>query len=279
MATLFKPLDVQVDGNGLSMAGAKIYFYTTGTSTPRDTYSQSDLDPSHVNPNPVLADSNGLWPAIYLDTTDYKAILKTADDVTVKTLDPLLVNPASVSLSADLDSQFGSTTGSLLQRGASVWQAVTVKAVLDGKFGTTQNKYIRRGASDWEAAAPIIDKQTNALSGDVTLNNTGTFFTGPTLSLTPGTWFVSGGVTLVDTAGGASFLVKLWDGATVIDSRNVADGAGNVALTTFLCGYIVVASTVDVKISVKDGSSTSGKILYNATGEGKDSSITALRIE
>jgi len=154
MATLYKPMDVQVDGDGISMAGAKLYFYQTGTSTPQDTYSQSDLDPSHVNPNPVLADGDGLWPPIYMGSTDYKAILKTADDVTVQTIDPVLVNPQATSLSLQLDAAFGSTQFSLLQRGASVWQAVTLKAVLDNKFGTTQGQILYRGAADWAVLAP-----------------------------------------------------------------------------------------------------------------------------
>lgn len=153
MATLYKPMDVQVAGNGVTMAGAKLYFYTTGTSTPQDTYSQSDLDPGHVNPNPVLADSNGLWPPIYLGATDYKAILKTSADVTIQTIDPVLVNPQAASLSDEIDDEFGSTQYSLLQRGASEWEAVTLKSVLDTKFGTDQGSIIYRSGSDWVALA------------------------------------------------------------------------------------------------------------------------------
>ncbi len=165
MATLFKPMDVQVDGDGISMAGAKIYFYQTGTSTPQDTFSQSDLDPSHVNPNPVVANADGLWPPIYLGLTDYKAILKTAADVTVQTIDPVLVNPQAASLSDDFDDEFGSTQYSLLQRGASDWEAVTLKAVLDNKFGTTQGNVIYRSASDWAALAPPSVPSALTLSG------------------------------------------------------------------------------------------------------------------
>lgn len=165
MATLFKPMDVQVDGDGVSMAGAKLYFYQTGTSTPQDTFSQSDLDPSHVNPNPVVANADGLWPPIYLGITDYKAILKTAADVTVQTIDPVLVNPQAASLSDDFDDEFGSTQYSLLQRGASDWEAVTLKAVLDNQFGTTQGQILYRNASDWVALAPPSARAILSISG------------------------------------------------------------------------------------------------------------------
>lgn len=93
MANLFVPFQVAVDGNGLAMPGAKLYFYQTGTNTPQDTWSSSSLTIPFLNPNPVEADSNGLWPPIYLGgALDYKAILKTSADVTVATRDPLLID-------------------------------------------------------------------------------------------------------------------------------------------------------------------------------------------
>lgn len=93
MANLFIPFQVAVDGNGLAMSGAKLYFYQTGTNTPQDTWSSSSLTNPFLNSNPVVADSNGLWPPIYLGgALDYKAILKTSADVTVATRDPLLIN-------------------------------------------------------------------------------------------------------------------------------------------------------------------------------------------
>lgn len=166
MATLYKPMDVQSDGDGVPLAGAKLYFYATGTSTPQDTYSDAGL--TTPNSNPVLADADGLWPPIYLGETDYKAILKTAADVTIQTIDPVLVNPQAASLSDSFDDEFGSTQYSLLQRGASAWQAVTLKAVLDNKFGTTQGTILYRGASDWSALAPPAEpsRLTHAGTGN-----------------------------------------------------------------------------------------------------------------
>lgn len=98
MARIFNSPFVEVfDGNGNPMAGAKIYFYITGTTTPKNTYSDPDLAIGHVNANPVVADANGLFGPIYLaQDADYKAILKTSADVTVATRDPLLVINSSV---------------------------------------------------------------------------------------------------------------------------------------------------------------------------------------
>jgi hypothetical protein len=94
MATVINPF-VAVDGNGNVRANAKLYFYQTGTTTLQNTYADASL--SAVNTNPVVADSNGLFPAIYLDdpptVVAYKGVLKTSADVTVWTADPIAGAP------------------------------------------------------------------------------------------------------------------------------------------------------------------------------------------
>jgi hypothetical protein len=101
MATVINPF-VAVDGNGNVRANAKLYFYQTGTTTLQNTYADAAL--SAVNTNPVVADSNGLFPAIYLDdpptVVAYKGVLKTSADVTVWTADPIAGAPLTNSLIA-----------------------------------------------------------------------------------------------------------------------------------------------------------------------------------
>lgn len=119
---------------------------------------------------------------------------------------------------------------------------------------------------------------TNSLSGDVALNNTGAYFTGPTVAQgTSGTWFVSGTVTVVDTLGIAAFSAKLWDGTTVIASGRAQSSAAGGPISISLSGYIS-SPAGNLRISVRDITSTSGNIIYNDTGNGKDSTLTAIRI-
>jgi hypothetical protein len=88
MPTLFAPFLTPVDGNGVPRAGATLSFFQTGTSTPQNTFTDSTL--VTPNANPVVSDSNGLFPPIYLGAPfDYKAILKDASGVTIATRDPL----------------------------------------------------------------------------------------------------------------------------------------------------------------------------------------------
>lgn len=76
-----------IDGDGVPLAGGKLYFYASGTDTPLVTYSDSTL--VTPNANPVVANAGGYWGAIFLQAADYKVVLKTADDVLVWTADPV----------------------------------------------------------------------------------------------------------------------------------------------------------------------------------------------
>jgi hypothetical protein len=121
----------------------------------------------------------------------------------------------------------------------------------------------------------VISKVTNSLSGDVSLSNTGSYFTGPTVAQgTAGTWFASGTVTLIDSSG-ATFNVKLWDGTTVIASTAVAAGTGAVSVS--LSGYLATPAG-NIRISVNDASSTGGLIKFNSSGNSADSTLSAIRI-
>jgi len=88
MASRFiSPREQVFDANGHPLSGAKLYFYTTGTTTPEDTFSDPAL--STPNANPVVADSAGRFGSIYLDpAVTYKAVLKDSADVTIWTADP-----------------------------------------------------------------------------------------------------------------------------------------------------------------------------------------------
>jgi hypothetical protein len=122
--------------------------------------------------------------------------------------------------------------------------------------------------------API----TNSLSGDVTMNVSANYFTGPSVSQgTSGTWYASGTVTIIESATAGSFDAKLWDGTTVIASCRHYSDTANVQRSISLSGYITNPAG-NIRISVRDLNGTSGSILSNVTGGGKDSTVTAIRI-
>jgi hypothetical protein len=74
------------DINGVPLPGNQLFFYETGTTTFKNTFSDAGL--TTPNANPVVSDASGQIPDIFLDGT-YKVVLKDADDVTIWTRDPI----------------------------------------------------------------------------------------------------------------------------------------------------------------------------------------------
>lgn len=88
MANLFhSPAFIASDINGASINGSKLFFYESGTTNPANTFTDNAL--SVVHANPVVADSAGRFAAIYLQAIEYKVVWTDADDVTIKTWDPV----------------------------------------------------------------------------------------------------------------------------------------------------------------------------------------------
>ena len=76
------------DANGVPLAGALLYFYATGTSTPQATYSDQAL--STPNTNPVVANASGIFPSIFLSSSPaYKVTLTDSNNVQQWTADPV----------------------------------------------------------------------------------------------------------------------------------------------------------------------------------------------
>jgi hypothetical protein len=82
---LLPPQIMGADGRPVS--GAKLETYSTGTSTPKATYSDAALTIAHANP--TVADAAGRFPAMFLGTGDYRVVLTDADGAVIATYDPV----------------------------------------------------------------------------------------------------------------------------------------------------------------------------------------------
>lgn len=75
-------------GSGIKPSdGAQLFFFETGTSTPKDTFSDQLATPT-PNANPVIADSKGVFGDIFIEGT-YKVVLKDKNDVQIWEADPV----------------------------------------------------------------------------------------------------------------------------------------------------------------------------------------------
>jgi microcystin-dependent protein len=104
------PDQFEVNQNGVPIAGAQLFFYETGTTTPQNTYQ--DVTLSTPNVNPVIADANGRFGNIWLiPATAYAVSLWTAPTVDnptgsqIWTFDP--VGPASGGAPTDITGIIG----------------------------------------------------------------------------------------------------------------------------------------------------------------------------
>lgn len=124
-----------------------------------------------------------------------------------------------------------------------------------------------------------LTKITASLGADVALNNTGLYFDGPSVAQgTVGTWFVSGSVTLLDVLTAPTFVnCKLWDGATVISSTIVRLQVAGGGFQAAMAG-VITNPAGNLRVSCQQVSATTGKIIFNSSGNSKDSTITAVRI-
>ena len=111
MIPFIPPVVRATDANANPLSGALWYFYTTGTLTPATVYTTYLLTVAH--PNPVVADSGGLFPNIYLDPgVTYRCVLKTAGGSTIADIDPY-ASPVTVA---------GTTNKIFTQDGAVIYR-------------------------------------------------------------------------------------------------------------------------------------------------------------
>jgi hypothetical protein len=103
VGTLFDPGIFNVLGiDGALLSGALLNWYDTGTANRHDTYTSSAL--SVANTNPVVADSQGRFPQIWLASGSYKFVLTDASGVVIRTQDPYVVDAAAPTIAAALNN-------------------------------------------------------------------------------------------------------------------------------------------------------------------------------
>jgi len=74
------------NASGEPLVNGLIYFYESGTTTPKATYA--DINQTVANPNPVVLDASGYQPNIFFNGVA-KAVLATSANVQIQTRDPV----------------------------------------------------------------------------------------------------------------------------------------------------------------------------------------------
>ena len=100
MGRFVLPLAQVFTASGRLGAGYKLGFFSTGTSTPLDTYS--DAARTIANSNPVVADASGRFDDIHLADVPYKVVLTDDDDVEIWTADPVQTSTGEIGIPVPL---------------------------------------------------------------------------------------------------------------------------------------------------------------------------------
>lgn len=192
-------------------------------------------------------------------------------------LEPLSVpqGGAAATLLGNPTGAAGPNIGIPLTTGLSFVGGALQGTSIDGLNGAFTFGYgITRTA---QALRASLSSAFAALGADVLLNNTGNYFDGPKVTLGPGTWLVFGTVLVIDTVSVATIHCRLWDLTTVISSDSIRV-QNTLAGCSMSVSGIITNPAADVRIGCQDVSATTGKILFNQSGNSKDSHITAIRI-
>ena len=123
------------------------------------------------------------------------------------------------------------------------------------------------------AAVPALTAVSAALGGDVAMPVANTFYDGPSVTLSPGTWIVFAELLQV---GGASITTKLWDGASSVLSSSETTGPGSGSpVFASLIGLVTLAVPATYKVSAAS-SNTGGAIKAAADRNGAGNNATTI---
>lgn len=156
MADLIFPAVWQaLDGNAKPLAGAKAYFYDTGTTTPRTVYA--DVAGTVPHPSPLVANASGMFPEVFATGgTAVKVVVQTAAGATVYTQDPVTRTVTASSASSVSFTPTTAIPSSTVQAAVERVQAnLDAYIAIDATSGVLQANVLNGHFALWQRATSI----------------------------------------------------------------------------------------------------------------------------
>jgi len=256
MSLFHAGLQPAIDSDGAPIAGATWNFYDTGTTTPRNVFSDSAAT---VSLGSILtADATGRFDVAFVDDANpTRAILKDAGGATLLDIDPVTVSSGGGTIVSSIDVS-GGTTGLTTSDGpvtssGTITVAGTL-AVANGGTGATNATNARLGLSAAKSGAntditSLEDGTTIAAGGTIAATSVGyrglplsgqTQGAGITLALT------DAGKRVANTTGGWTIPANAsiaFPVDTVIGLYNNSSSTQTVAITTDTLRWAGTTST------------------------------------
>lgn len=143
--------------NSVPANGAKLTIFDAGTTNVRTSYTDNDLTTAHTSP--IVADSDGVFPAIYLGTGEWKFSLTNSSDVVLQSAD---------NITGALDtSSFLTGTVSPSRATRSITSTTTLTDTDDGL-------HVNADASGGDFTVTLRSAVAMGDGGDVLIKNSGT---------------------------------------------------------------------------------------------------------
>jgi hypothetical protein len=146
------------DDNGNPLSGGKLYSYLAGTTTPAVTYTS--ITGLTANPNPIILDAAGRPPAEVWATAgiNYKFVVKTSTEVTIRTYDNLPSLVSSTDLANTTDPTLGDALVGFRQSNAA--------GNLTGAIGRTVHQKLQESISvlDFGATGDGVTNDSAAIN-------------------------------------------------------------------------------------------------------------------
>ena len=172
MSRLIDPFEQFFDLSGKVLAGGKLYFYETGSSSAaKSTFS----DPGFTveNTNPVILEGDGRCPDVF-GPGSYRVELKDKDDVLILTRDPV-GGVGSTGFGADWLADQSYSKGDVVRDDGEYWFSLTdnnINHKPSTDDGTNWEKAVVSQASVQQALEQVVNNFP-ALSVSETKSNTG----------------------------------------------------------------------------------------------------------
>jgi hypothetical protein len=180
--------DVQtVDAAGVPIAGARLFFYATGTSTPQPAYADAALTTPLLQP--LIADERGAFGPVYLNSAlAYKIVEEDADGAQIWTIDPVGWGWVQGQIDASVAVETARAEAAEAANAAALASALTAQSAVNTALSDAITAETARAeAAEAALAAEDVNLQNQidalgggggaglTLGGQVTIDSSGTF--------------------------------------------------------------------------------------------------------
>lgn len=203
MANRFvKPIEQDVDASGDVLAGAKLSFFVSGTTTPRTVFQDVNLTIAHAQP--VVADGAGNFPEIFLDGSAHRAILTDANDVQIRVTDDIFGIPSTDEIQLNFETEIETFVATAGQTVFNLSNSYVIgnnqlQVYINGVYQTIGVNYTETSTTSFTLTSGVEsgDRVTAAIGSPVT--NTPATFNSLTLNEGANLTIAAGVVTITNS--------------------------------------------------------------------------------